>query len=131
MKNLNVFWAFALMALMVASRAFSDETSMHQNELKPAVVQDQAYKCEVVDVKCYIDKGAHGEAHQGCAAKCISEGGELALLYDGKLYVPVDTNFHSARKRFVSSGGEMVTVKGHIVSKGGLNYLELAPKTAH
>jgi hypothetical protein len=80
-------------------------------------------KCEVVDVACYIGKGAKGEAHQACAAKCISGGGELALLYNGKLYIPVDKNYHSARDKFVTKGGEMVKVMGTIVSKGGLNYL--------
>lgn len=118
--------SFALSFLAGVPGAFPDGTSMHQNEIQAAPAQDKAYKCEVVDVKCYIDKGAHGDAHQGCAAKCISEGGELALLYNGNLYVPVDSNFHPARKQFVTKGGESVVVKGHLVSKGGLNYLQLA-----
>jgi hypothetical protein len=117
----------ALSLLAGVPAVFAAEQSMHQNELKAkAPVPDQTFKCEVVDVSCYVSKGAHGDAHQGCAAKCISEGGELALLYNGKLYVPVDAKFHSARKKFVSKGGEKVTVTGHIVHSEGINYLQLA-----
>src|SRR5580658_7274727 len=88
---LSTVLVMALSLLTGAGAVFADEPSMHQNELKAkGPVPDQTFKCEVVDVSCYVSKGAHGDAHQGCAAKCISEGGELALLYDGKLYVPVD-----------------------------------------
>ena len=86
---------------------------------------NQVLKCEVIDVACYIAKGAHGAEHQGCAAKCIGEGGELALLQDGNLYIPVDQQYHSARKRFVTQGGEMVTVTGKKVEKSGLRYIVL------
>src|SRR6185369_56365 len=96
----------------------------HQKEMKPTEKkpQDRVFKCEVVDVACYIAKGATGEEHQGCAAKCILDGGELALLCEGKLYIPVDGNYHSQRKRFVPKAGEKVAVTGRAVSKDGLNY---------
>jgi hypothetical protein len=116
-------WILGLSILAGTPVVFAEE-SMHKADKNPAPAQ--TYKCEVVDVKCYVEKGKKGEAHQGCAAKCISEGGELALLCDGRLYVPVDSKFHSARKKFVSKGGEKVTVKGHTVSKDGVNYLQLA-----
>jgi hypothetical protein len=118
--------AFAL-ALFVG-RVFADDMA----DQHPAASTGKSYKCEVVDVACYIAKGAHGPDHQGCAAKCISGGGELALLYNGKMYIPVDSNYHSARDQFVTQGGEMVTVSGKTVSKAGLNYLVLAdqPKAA-
>ena len=94
----------------------------------------KAMKCEVVDVGCYMKDGmkATGEKHQACAAKCISGGGELALMYKGKLYIPVDSNYHSVRDQFVSQGGTVVSVTGKTISKGGLNYLVLAdqPKAA-
>jgi hypothetical protein len=57
--------------------------------------------------------------------KCIGGGGELALLKGGKLYIPVDANFHSARAQFASKAGEMVEVDGKVVSKGGINYLKI------
>lgn len=125
-KRLLLAWVGLF--LTAAPPLFAQETSMHQKEMKQEVKKSdyKAMKCEVVDVACYIAKGAKGEAHQGCAAKCISEGGELALLNDGKIYVPVDKDFHSARKRFVTLGGEKVNVMGKPISKDGINYLQLA-----
>jgi len=83
-------------------------------------------KYEVVDVACYVNKGASGADHKACAVKCISGGGELALLRNGDLFVPVDKDFKPARAKFVSKAGEEVDVKGKVISKGGVNYLQIA-----
>ena len=80
----------------------------------------------MVCASCYITKGASGADHAACAAKCVSGGGELALLRDGKLYVPVDGDFKSARGQFVSKAGQTVTVDGKVYSKGGVRYLMIA-----
>jgi hypothetical protein len=86
----------------------------------------KARKYEVVDVACYVQKGASGVDHQKCAAKCISGGGELALLHNGDLFVPVDKDFKSARAKFAAKGGQEVEVKGKVISKGGINYLQIS-----
>ena len=95
-----------------------------------AFAAEKSMKCEVVDVACYMAKGAHGADHKACAVKCISGGGELALLHGSKLYVPVDKDFHSARDQFSSKAGEMVDVSGEVKSKGGVNYLVLSSDAA-
>lgn len=95
-----------------------------------AAHKSKATKYEVVDVNCYMTKGAHGAKHKECAVKCISGGGELALLHSGKLYVPVDQDFHSAREQFASKAGEMVEVKGKKFSKGGVNYIQVASESS-
>jgi hypothetical protein len=125
--NKSIGFAAVLVLTLFAGSLFADEASMHKGmKMEKAKKSDaKTMKCEVVDVACYVKKGAKGEGHQGCAAKCISGGGELALLKDGKLYVPVDANFHSARKKFVSKGGETVEVKGTVISKDGVNYLQV------
>ncbi len=121
MKKLRfLLGVFAL--AMLACPAIADE--MNEKHAKITEKSDsKAMKCEVIDVACYIAKGAKGEGHQGCAAKCIGEGGELALLNDGNLYIPVDKNFHSARRLFVTKGGEMVNVSGKKVEKSGLRFI--------
>ena len=117
-------WAMAAFFICAGQISYAD--SMHKTELSSSqTIVGKTMKAEVIDVACYVKKGLHGESHQGCAAKCISEGGELALLIDGKLYVPVDKDFHSARKQFITRGGENVTVTGKTISKDGLNYLIL------
>ena len=111
---------FALVIL--TGPVLADE--MREKHVKVTEKSDsKAMKCEVIDVACFIAKGAKGAEHQACAAKCIGEGGELALLYDGNLYIPVDKNFHSARRLFVTKGGEMVNVNGKRIEKSGLKYL--------
>ncbi len=114
----------AALFLSLCQTSFAD--SMHKQELKSSdPLVGKTMKAEVIDVACYVKKGEHGEDHQGCAAKCISEGGELALLIDGKLCVPVDKDFHSARGKFITHGGEVVTITGKIVGKDGVNYVIL------
>lgn len=117
MKKILPLLVFALLAGPLAA----DE--MQEKHLKQGQIGGQTFKCEVVDVACYVAKGLKGEGHQACAAKCIGEGGELALLYDGNMYIPVDTKFHSLRKMFVTKGGEMVAVQGKRVEKSGLRYI--------
>jgi hypothetical protein len=132
MKKTLALMAVLAMTLFVR-RVFADDMShsdMHNDMKMGDKAMGKPMKCEVVDVSCYIAKGAHGEGHQACAAKCISGGGELALLYNGKLYIPVDKDYHSARDQFVTKGGEMVTVTGKTVSKDGLNYLVLSDRTS-
>lgn len=117
-------WGVGLVLLGAVSLVRADE--MSDQHLKKD--DFKTLDCEVVDVACYLGKGAHGESHTACAAKCISQGGMLALLCDGKLCVPVTKDFHNARSRFVTKGGEKVKVQGNIVSKDGTNFLVLADK---
>lgn len=110
-----------LLALVLcAGTAFAGEMKEKHEGKKDA---GKTMKCEVIDVACYVAKGLHGESHQGCAAKCIGEGGELALLHEGNLYIPVDKDFKSARKLFLTKGGETVNVTGKKVEKSGLRYI--------
>lgn len=119
------FWAWALVLTLFPGGVFAQEMKEKHTDKNLEKSDSKVMKCEVIDVACYIAKGAHGEEHQGCAAKCIGEGGELALLQDGNLYIPVDKKFHSARKLFLTKGGETVKVSGKKVEKSGLRYLVL------
>src|SRR5437868_2055992 len=44
---------------------------------------------EVVDMMCYVDHGAMGEAHAKCAGKCIKGNGPVGIVSDGKAYLVV------------------------------------------
>ena len=39
----------------------------------------ETIKGEIVDLMCYIDHGAKGEKHKGCAEKCIKGGGPVRV----------------------------------------------------
>lgn len=111
-------FAVAIAALFLA---------MTQVTLAVASEETKTIKCEVVDLACYVAKGAHGPDHKACAVKCINGGTDLALLYHNKLYMPVDKDFHSARDQFVPKAGDMVDVTGTMISKGGVNFFQLSP----
>jgi hypothetical protein len=119
-----IVWGLGLALLGAVAGLRADE--MSEKHLKKD--DSKTLQCEVVDVACYVGKGAKGADHVACAAKCIGEGGMLALLCDGKLCIPVTKDFHSARQQFVTKGGEKVKVQGNIVSKDGVNFLVLAGK---
>jgi hypothetical protein len=125
MKKLMVLMSVLALTLF-AGRAFAADMNGMKMDKKSA--SGKAMNYEVVDVACYVAKGAKGEKHKDCAVKCIGGGGELALLHNGKLYIPVDENFHSARAQFVSRAGETVEVTGKVVSKSGVNYLKVSGK---
>lgn len=95
-----------------------------KKEGKVAVSKGDPETYEVVDVACYVTKGAKGTEHKECAAKCIHGGGELALLDEkGDLFFPLDENFHSIRGVFSPSAGEKISVVGKVFRTKGINYL--------
>jgi len=116
-----IAWAVFLALMLVSARSYADD--MAEKHMNKDSASTEALKCEVVDLACYTAKGAHGAEHQACAAKCIGEGGMLGLLYNGKIYIPVTKDFHSARSQFVTKGGETVNVMGTALDKDGLNYI--------
>jgi hypothetical protein len=120
MRNQWMIRATAISLALFTGRLLAED--MEEKHPKDALAE-QSMKCEVVDMACYVAKGAKGEAHQACAAKCIGEGGMLALLNNGKLYIHVTKDFRSARNQFVTKGGETVKVLGSAQSKDGLNYI--------
>ena len=115
MKKVLMSVVATLMLLAMTQATFAGEKKM----------SGKSKKYEVVDVACYTGKGEAGEKHAACAKKCIGGGGELALLHGGDLFVPVDKDFKSARSKFKDHAGETVEVKGKVISKGGVNYLQI------
>ncbi|GAA4318013.1 hypothetical protein [Compostibacter hankyongensis] len=82
-------------------------------------------KGEVLDMNCYMAKGAHGADHKSCAAMCL-EGGAPAGLMDSKgdVYLLVQSHgntkpYDEARKH----GGEQVEVTGEVAERNGVKAL--------
>jgi hypothetical protein len=110
--------AIAALFLAMAQITFADEAA--------SAAPGKAMKFTVVDVACYISKGAYGPDHQTCGNKCVTGGGELALMNGGNLYIPVTSDYKSARKQFVKKCDTDVTVTGNVVAKGGVNYFVIS-----
>jgi hypothetical protein len=80
---------------------------------------------EVVDLMCYIDHGAHGEKHQNCSEKCIKGGGPVGIVSDGKAYLVIGSH-KPINDELAPLSAKTVTLKGKLVSNGGISMLENA-----
>lgn len=102
-----------LLALPVSSFAADDKGAT------------QTVKGEVVDLMCYLDHGAKGEKHKGCAEKCIKSGGPVGLLSEDQLYLVIGDH-KPMNDELASKAGETVTLKGKVVEKHGMKMIENA-----
>ncbi len=88
--------------------------------------QTQTLKGEVVDLMCYLDHGAKGEKHKGCAEKCIKSGGPVGLLTaDDQLYLVIGDH-KPMNKELASKAAQTVTLKGKVVERNGMKMIENA-----
>jgi hypothetical protein len=79
---------------------------------------------EVLDMACYLDHGASGEKHAGCAEKCISSGLPVGLkTTDGVVYLLIGEH-KPANSELAQYAAKTITVKGKFVNRDGMNLLE-------
>ena len=91
-----------------------------------ARAEDQSVTGEVVDLMCYLDHGAKGEKHSGCAEKCISSGGPVGILTsDDQLYLVIGQH-KPMNDQLSSLASKTVTLKGKVVEKHGMKMIENA-----
>jgi hypothetical protein len=91
-----------------------------------ASAKTETIKGEVVDLMCYLDHGAKGEKHQGCAKKCIESGGPVGLLTaDNQLYLVVGDH-EPMNKELAAKAAQTVTLKGKVVERNGMKMIENA-----
>ncbi len=88
---------------------------------------------EILDMKCYMTSGAHGEGHKDCAAMCLKGGAPMGILADdGKVYLLIEgKNDSGAFEEAKKHAGETVTVTGTLSEKNGVQALivtEVKPK---
>ena len=86
--------------------------------------ETETLKGEVVDLMCYLDHGAKGEKHAGCAEKCIKSGGPVGLLTaDDKVYLVVGDH-EPINDQLASLASKTVTLKGKVVERNGMKMIE-------
>ncbi len=75
---------------------------------------------------CYLDHGAKGEKHAGCAEKCIKSGGPVGLLTeDNQLYLVIGEH-KPMNKELAAYAAKTITLKGKVVEKNGVKMIENA-----
>ncbi|MEO8438707.1 MAG: hypothetical protein ABI540_00645 [Spartobacteria bacterium] len=80
---------------------------------------------EIVDMMCYIDHNAMGAKHADCGEKCIKMGGPVGIVSEGKAYLVVGAH-KPMNDELAPLAGKTVTLKGKMVSNGGVSMLENA-----
>ena len=81
---------------------------------------------EVVDMMCYVDHNAMGEAHgEKCGAKCIRQNGPVGIVSDGKAYLIVGDH-KPMNAELADYAGKTITVKGKVAERGGAAMIENA-----
>ncbi len=80
---------------------------------------------EIVDLMCYLDHGAKGDKHKGCAEKCIKSGGPVGLLSGDDLYLVIGDH-KPMNDELASKAAQTVTLKGKVVEKHGMKMIENA-----
>ncbi len=83
---------------------------------------------ELVDTGCYLNNGAHGDAHQECAAKCISGGMPMGLLTKGgQLYLlTLNHDNPDPYNSLKDMAGKQVTVSGAMMERAGMKGIDVA-----
>jgi len=77
---------------------------------------------EVLDLACYVHKGAYGEKHKKCAEMCIKSGSPIGILTDdGKVYLIVEDHDNSKPYQELKNyAAQKVSVKGTLYNRGNL-----------
>lgn len=107
--------AAALALLPLATRAAMDSTSGGS---------EVTVTGEVLDMACYLDHGASGAKHAGCAEKCIKSGLPVGLKADdGKTYLLIGEHM-PANDELAPHAAKNITVRGKLVERDGFRALE-------
>lgn len=113
-------------ATLFAVHAFAD-TDRAKMKMK-AEAKPSTMKGELVDMGCYLGRGAMGEKHMECATKCVANGMPMGLLTaDGKLYLL--TLNHDNGDAFNQCKGMMaqtVELTGMVSTKAGMKGIDVS-----
>jgi hypothetical protein len=112
--------------IVIASFAVAPLALAHDEHGKSDAAGDKTVTGEVVDMMCYVDHNAMGEAHgQSCGSKCIKNGGPVGIVENGKAYLVVGEH-KPINDELADSCGKTITLKGKLAERGGVALLENA-----
>ena len=117
LSRMNKITAFiSVLSLGAALPLFAQEAKPDAQQLKG----------EILDMACYLDHAAAGEKHAKCANTCISSGLPVGLkAEDGKVYFVIGDH-KPMNKELAAFAGKVVTLRGKVASRDGINLLENA-----
>lgn len=123
-KTRSTVGAALILALAFAPLALAHDPEHGKEKLDAAA--EKTVTGEIVDMMCYVDHNAIGEAHgQSCGAKCIKGGGPVGIVSDGKAYLVVGEH-KPMNEELAEYCGKTITLKGKTAERGGIALLENA-----
>ena len=94
--------------------------------VRSAETADVTLTGEVVDLHCYLTRGASGAEHAGCANACLARGVTAGFRADdGRVFVLLGGRPFPVKDQIAGLAGEKVTVTGTPVERDGMRALQL------
>jgi hypothetical protein len=94
--------------------------------VRSADTADVTLKGEVVDLHCYLTRGASGAEHAGCGNACLARGVTPGFLADdGRVFVLLGARPFPVKDQITGLAGEKVILTGTPVDRGGVRALQL------
>jgi hypothetical protein len=110
-------------ALALGSRVLRADTRDGRSEKAAA---DVTLAGTVVDMHCYVTRGARDAGHAGCANACIARGVPAGFLTDdGVLYLLLGETPHSVKETVKDLAAVPARATGSPVERGGIKGLRL------
>ena len=87
---------------------------------------------EIVDLACYVPKGAKGPDHAGCAKSCVKNGQPMGLLTDDGTLVLLAADHKNGEpyEALKDLAGEMAHVSGNLAEKDGMKVVTVTGSKA-
>ena len=94
--------------------------------------EEVSYTGEVLDLACYIAKGAKGADHAGCAKNCVKGGQPMGLLTeDGTVLVLAANHDDGAPYEAVKDwAGQNVEITGELSDRDGMKVVSVTGSKA-
>lgn len=113
----------ALIGAVLITAWSAQAAEEHQHKHMDKVGSDITVTGEVLDMACYIDHGAHGDKHAGCAKTCIESGLPVGIKSaDGKTYLLIGEH-KPINKELAPYAAKTITVKGKLVERDGFRMI--------
>lgn len=94
--------------------------------------EEMTWTGEVLDLACYVAKGAQGAEHAGCAKKCVQAGQPMGLLTDDGTVVLLAASHADAApyEALKDWAGSQVMVTGEMVERDGVSMVTVTGSEA-
>lgn len=78
---------------------------------------------EVIDVACYVARGAKGQGHMECGVKCVKDGLPVGLLVGDTTYYLINAEHKPMNEQLAEHVSQQVTVTGEKFEAKGANLI--------